>query len=352
MKKYYEFDSLKTEKEGVMFFVPNDEEKYRLKKPCKGFGIIKYGEGSIYTGQIKFTGSRYQKLGEGKQDFIRSTIGDPFDDGKGNIIRRNMYVGHFDYRKTDWIYGNGVMYYCDENNKPLQFVKGFYEGTNRVGPYQGDFDYNTLKAGFDKSMENFEGFDEKKLAFNRVSLRSDFTKQYDTLFIGDSYFEFWFNETYASKTFEQSFDTNKYLNIGVGGTTFADWIKYFEVFDQIKTIDRIVINLGFNDIHMGCNSLKTYNNEKLLIEKLKDKYPNAEIYLLNVIHAPLFPEKYNIEKRYNSLIKKNVKGVKIIDSSSVIENAPKGNYFNDDQVHLNKFGYELFFKVINTTINE
>ena len=52
-----------------------------------------------------------------------------------------MFVGYFDYRKTNWIYGNGVLYYRDLEGKPSRFVKGFFSCLNKTGEYKGDFDF-------------------------------------------------------------------------------------------------------------------------------------------------------------------------------------------------------------------
>lgn len=62
-------------------------------------------------------------------------------------------MGAFDYRKTDWIYGNGVMYFVDENGEPQYFIKGFFSGLDKIGEWQGEFDYATLLNDYTRDME-------------------------------------------------------------------------------------------------------------------------------------------------------------------------------------------------------
>ena len=41
------FDEYKTNSTGVRYFIPKDMAAYKRKQPCKGFGVVKYGEGMV-----------------------------------------------------------------------------------------------------------------------------------------------------------------------------------------------------------------------------------------------------------------------------------------------------------------
>ena len=69
------FDAFKKNSVGVWLFCPDKPSLYGKKKPCYGFGQIKYLEGSVYTGRIFFDGKNYLKKGKGQQDFIASCLG-------------------------------------------------------------------------------------------------------------------------------------------------------------------------------------------------------------------------------------------------------------------------------------
>ena len=145
------YNSFKVNGNGINFFVPNDKELYKKGKPTYGFGQIKYAEGSVYTGEVYFDGTNYHKLGYGKQEFTFSGLGcvDP-------VINEKIYlfVGEFDYTKTNWIYGNGVLYYRDPEGNPSRFVKGFFSCLDKVAEYKGEFDYSLLVDGYSKEMES------------------------------------------------------------------------------------------------------------------------------------------------------------------------------------------------------
>ena len=344
------FDSFKINNEGIVFFVPNNTSLYKKKKACHGFGQIKYLEGSIYTGEVYFDGKYYHKLGYGKQDFTYSTLGniDP-------VINEKIYmfVGYFDYRKTNWIYGNGVLYYRDINNNPSRFVKGFFSCLDKIEEYKGEFNYSLLIDGYNKEMES-DYVKKFSLIENEIKDLNNI-KDYYTLFIGDSYFEFWHYKEFANITFKELFDNSKYLNIGVGGTKFSDWNELIEQINYFPNFKNIVINLGFNDLHYSKKntSLKVFESMCEFINKLNKQFNNPNIYVLTICHSPLHPSFVNKENNLNKLIKKNAKklGITVIDNSKVIEERNnKINVYHIDNCHLNEFGYEVMLNEINKYI--
>lgn len=234
MKNLKIFSEFKTFSAGVQYFIPEDEKAYAAGKPCKGFGSVRYAEGSVYCGELYFDGKRYNKLGFGRQDFMLSELGTYNPERK---LRRAFYAGSFDYRETDWIYGDGIMYYVDENNRPARFVKGFYSGVNRVAEYSGDFSADCLAQGFTPDMEG--DFDEWHDVLFRMYSKKDGLKGLKNLFIGDSYFEFWCIKEFCGTEFYDSFDGSENLNIGVGGTRFGDWIMFLDKLRDMPVPQRI-----------------------------------------------------------------------------------------------------------------
>ena len=41
--------------------------------------------------------------------------------GRGKTTFLRLLAGEYDYRKTDWIYGNGVLYFVTADNRPLGY---------------------------------------------------------------------------------------------------------------------------------------------------------------------------------------------------------------------------------------
>ncbi len=344
------FDAYKTNSVGVWFFASNEE--WHKGKPCHGFGAIKYPEGSIYTGDIYYDGKKYEKLGMGQQDFRLSNMGEPI---VGLNEKRYKYVGKYDYRKTDWIYGNGIMYYTDLDGRPTHFIKGFYSSLNKIGDWRGKFDPSIIIEGYTPDMEcNFDE-NEIKLQYMIQGILDSDKKNISTLLIGDSYFEFYKNSEYAGKyIFDETFPDNV-VNIGIGGSTFADWLMYFPSIVDLPEPDKIIINLGFNDVHnVNSNNItvrKVYLNYLNFLRNLRSSYPNSQIYLIETVQAPAFPTFYDKELRWNNLIRTTASkyNVTIISYSEQIKKSGK-NCFHPDLVHLNEDGYNYLTALLQSTL--
>ncbi len=347
-KNYFVFDSFKKNEVGIWYFVPNNIEDYKKKKPCYGFGCIKYLEGSVYTGELYFDGLNYNKIGFGQQEFTYSGLGDvdPLINEK-----KYLYVGEYNYKKTNWIYGNGVLYYRDLNGNPSRFVKGFFAGLDKIGEYQGEFDYSKLVKGYTKEMES--NYSPRRALFNYELENLNKIERLDNLFIGDSYFEFWYYNQYAGKSFKNYFDERYNLNLGLGGSRFVDWFEYIELLKVLPPVKRIFINLGFNDLHSNFSPNKVYKDFLKTLNDIRNIFPKTEIYLLNVVHSPAFPTYYKKEVKLNEILNKNAKenNIIILDNNSKIKAKNyKISCFHEDLIHLNEIGYIEMYNLIKEVI--
>lgn len=330
--------------DGVQYFFPQDGEAYAAGKPCKGFGSVRYAEGSLYCGDLYFDGKAYNKLGYGRQDFMLSEIGVL---NEKNKVRKAFFLGFFDYRKTDWIYGNGALFFVDEQNKPVHFMKGFFEGLNKVADYEGAFDYARLPAGFTPEMEC--EFDDRADVFESAFDHYRDITEMENLFIGDSYFEFWNKSEFADELFYERFDKTHNLNLGVGGTRFSDWKRFIPKLEKIKRPKRIVLNLGFNDIHGNRTAEDVFSGYTEILSMLRQYFPDSEYVLLNIVKAPAFSAYYAEEEKFIAMTERARArlGVKVFDMRAVIEETQKGgNCFSADNVHLNAAGYRAYAAAI------
>ena len=335
------FDKFTIRAPGVWYFVPDDEPAYASGKPCYGFGAIKYDEGSEYVGNIYFDGTDYHKQGFGMQDLTYSYIGNAPD---GVDYKKGFFVGNFDYKATGWVYGNGVLYFVDrDTSEPRFWVKGFYKRLIKTGNWQGEFDYGSLANGFTPDMEHEDLPDMKEPVFaaemqNLAKVEGEYN-----VFIGDSYFEFWQYETYAgADTFYKVFPNAHNLNLGLGGTRFVDWRKYIDKMSDMPCPKKIVINLGFNDIHSDKTAEQVYDDYAEIIVRLKELFPAAKLLLLNVVAAPGFPAYFDEEARFNAMTAQTAAelGVQLIDVRSAIA-AQQANMFYIDNDHINADGYKV-----------
>lgn len=351
MKNYKIFDAYKTNSAGVWYFAP-DEGTFKKGKPCKGFGTIKYAEGSVYTGGIYYDGKNFNKLGYGQQDFTRSCIG-----GLIPAIGEKKYkfAGCYDYRKSDWIYGNGVLYFTDAYGNPTHFRKGFYRGLDKIGEYKGEFDCGTLLEGYTPDME-FD-FDENQ---NRLKERWEQIRKIvlgagkiRVLFLGDSYFELSDFVDFAGKNLFKDYFPKDYVNIGIGGTRFIDWIGWADKIKDFPAPDKIVLNLGFNDLHMDRSAKQTFSDFKKYAGILHEFFPNTKLYLVSVIHSPNCANHFEKECAYNKMIRENAAkyGVTVGDWNNLIKESGE-NCFHADAIHPNETGYGLFARFLKDLIYE
>lgn len=350
MKQYKVFDAYQTNSVGVWFFAP-DAGEFRAGRACKGFGCIKYAEGSVYTGDIFYDGKNFNKLGYGKQDFTQSGIGETI---KAIGEKKYLFVGRYDYRKTDWIYGNGVVYYTDENGKPSHFRKGFFRGLNKIKEYQGEFDVRSLLSGYTPDME-FD-YDENAgvLEARRKVISSDIAAAQSpyTLFAGDSYFELFSDAEFAGKNGFGKYFNRHYVNAGICGSRFSDWLKRADIFEGAPAPEKIVINLGFNDLHTGESVAKIYSDFKKFTAVLRGYFPEAKVYFTSVVHAPNCANFFEKENEFNLKIARNAErnGVIVGEWNSLIAQSGE-NCFHTDAIHPNEYGYGLFAQFLNELLN-
>lgn len=343
-------DNFYTGKSGVWYFIPHRYKNYKKGHAAYGFGAVRYDEGSVYTGNLYFDGKDYHKIGLGRQDFANSFLGN-LPDSNERIL---CYIGQYDYRKNDWIYGNGVLYFVSPEGKPTRFVKGFFDGLNRVEKYQGEFDPSLLLEGYSLDMESDDTPRDALFRKEREAYVASSTLE--ALFIGDSYFEFWHYKDFAgNSTFSSVYPKEAYLNLGLGGTTYKDWFFYFPQVELDKAPKRVIISLGVNDTHSWLSRNEIIANYKECLKLIRQKYPQTKIYVLTVADSPAFAKQSKKVALYNRLLKEEAKKdqVEIVDLAEALKQKKEklGTYFfAEDGLHLNEKGYQELIHLLKEVL--
>lgn len=335
---------------GPIYFEFNSKDGL-LHENLKMFGSIRYQDLSVYTGPLIYKNNKGNKIGFGEQDFSQSDIFNSSEAGITTEYKMFKYIGNFDYKKTDWIYGNGVLYFVNKNNEPCGFVKAFWWGLRPIRPYKGTFDYTKLLKGFTKDMElqpgliHFERFNQvRDLAINK--------KIVDMILIGDSWFEFYQKGPNEETTGDFNLDClgKDILNLGVGGSIYQDWIKYLPEILPYLSFKRVIINLGYNDSHAGLSAKEIFSDFKKVIKLIRSYNPEAEIYVnaVSPCKGMLFTQKkknlineliISYTKKYKKIFYLPVNKY-FIQDNKVIDNLQ--DYFYEDNIHLNKVGSRLW----------
>ncbi|EOO61998.1 hypothetical protein IKE_05788 [Bacillus cereus VD196] len=199
-----------------------------------------------------------------------------------------------------------------------------------------------------KSTESSQGTShEKESEYSKY--KSTFK---DSLFFGDSMIE-------AISHYEILDDENVLGSAG-GATMFA--------LDEVENVvkrkpEHIFMNFGSNDLLLPMdledkpieNPIKfSTDNYSKLIQKIKEKLPNAKIHLLSV--TPVTDEELQKEPRYKNINEYNVKlkelakaeNVEYIDLSSIFEK--NKNLHDQDGIHFKADYYKLLLEQIKCSV--
>ena len=177
----------------------------------------------------------------------------------------------------------------------------------------------------------------------------------ETLFIGDSFFEFWRDGTYGCRKFEDTFGEFKAFNIGISGATTHDWRSISgKLRNKANNPKNIVINLGINNINVRSEDGTTCaNNLILMIEDYLEMFPDTHIYYCSLTHCCGHYEnnwKYNEETNriMNEFCDRNDRVHYIDVIGEFGENY--ADYLISDGLHPSQKGYDVFERLIKEVV--
>lgn len=321
-----------------------------------GYGKILFGDDSTYTGQLFYDGSSFLRKGKGEMDFANCHfLAGPWGASNEEYIAR--YVGEFDYSVSQWIYGNGVMYYTDKEGNPTSWAKGFFSANNLIGRYEGE--EIDLAEGYTESMEKpylrFREDYDVYLAEEKYA-----PQHHDILFIGDSYMEFMNSQ--SNTPFEKYFGEYDALNVGCGGSTTADWLNYYRDLILPYSPEVIVLHLGGNDYTQYSTFERIDANLRELISMCKADFPDVKIYIVDQWMTVATRSTYNARYQLNLIydkIESEISGVEVIKVSDLVLQDELhwipvddlASYFGNDGHHMNDKGYLLWSERIKEYLN-
>ena len=342
-------------KPSPIYFVFEGKNDTLLDKTF-GYGKVLYPEGSVYEGNLFYFNKQFHKHGFGIQDFKNTKINcEQFGGPMGLLV--DKFVGNFNYLETNWIYGDGIFYFTDINCNPKAYIKGFFHCLNKIDSYQGIFNEEILLPGYSIDMEVEQVLHRTRYEY-LLSKVEKLTKV-DTVLLGDSWFELYEmpyknGEIYGS--FNEDTKLKSVINLGIGGSTYLEWLGKIDSLLGNIEFSKVIINLGFNDIHsLGLNVNLDYIlcNLKKLESKIRCINPECEIYYLGVSPSCSY-QFLNKKLELNKLVKKhchdNLKNHFISTEEIFITQNEYNCDFNkmfidNDGNHLNEYGYSKWSKL-------
>ena len=184
-------------------------------------------------------------------------------------------------------------------------------------------------------------------------------KKYDTLwdssketivFTGSSSIRIWNN-------LDKLFPNHEIINTGFGGSQATDLLAYTN--ELILTFNpyQIFIYVGDNDIAANKNPKKIANTTLAIIKRIREKRRDTQIILIAAkpsINRWSLKHKYkNLNRKFKRLCKKdNLLQYADVWKPMLQGRKLKQDIFEEDGLHMNQKGYEIWYTVIKPFINQ
>jgi len=174
------------------------------------------------------------------------------------------------------------------------------------------------------------------------------------LFIGSSTFTIWGDET------RKDFNNDKIVNRAFGGSTLLDVIGYEKEIIYAYQPKKIVIYCGENDIANEFPKVEgeeVFKRFKKLYQDIRLKFPTIPVVYMSMkpspsrweMRAKMIDANQRIEKYLKKQSNSHFVNIwnKLLDESG----KPNASLYLEDQLHLNKIGYEILTKELYPYVN-
>lgn len=334
-----------------------------VKDNQKVNGKILYNDNTYYIGDLWHTsGVNFKRKGVGTCYFAEIN-GDKVDGSYCGVPSENAYVdkfyGEFDEESASgWIYGNGIWYLRNKaNGEPYTYITGYWFGGHKIGDYTGNFTIESEFAGLNE--HSFAAYDFKVTRYsNLYKDKGDM----EVCFAGDSFIEFWRGTYEENGVVIDNFGTGANYasdmagydtyNVGIGGTISYLWRGWADQLILSHHPKKVVIHLGYNDLHLGGTIDSTLTNMKALVEYLLANGVE-HVYCLSVENSPSFISYKEVENSYNQQLQQYIntnEKVTYVNTNALFNESNFSDYFISDGVHLNAAGYQLVVNLIKSVV--
>lgn len=170
-----------------------------------------------------------------------------------------------------------------------------------------------------------------------------------TVFLGDSFFDFWRNGINNVTKWENYYSEYKAINIGIGGTKTHDWRAMNKNIVCKTSPKNIIINLGTNNLNGGELANQTFLNMRDLLEDYQYYFPDAKIYIFTVTRCTgALSVNWSKAQQYNQKLKDYAETKDAITVLDVAERfgLDYQDYLASDGLHLNQNAYEVYNEMI------
>lgn len=180
------------------------------------------------------------------------------------------------------------------------------------------------------------------------------TNQGTTLFIGDSFFEFWRNKVNIDEKFSDAFSGFNVANVGISGTQAREWRSLRKKLIDPYEPKNIVMNIGINDVDDNNeDGESTAEYIMMLCNDIWEMFPDCNIYYCSITRcAGYFASKWTFHSQSNEIMKANAEQIEKLHYLDIMERFGNdyASYEQSDGLHPNTAGYEIFKDIIKTNV--
>ena len=183
-------------------------------------------------------------------------------------------------------------------------------------------------------------------------------KKYDTLwnssketvvFTGSSSIRTWNN-------LEKLFPNHQIINTGFGASQATDLLAYTDELILLFNPYKVFIYEGDNDISVNKRPKEIVNTTLEIIKRIRDKNSDTQIILIaakpSIIRWSLKRKYKNLNRKFKRLCKKdNLLQFADVWKPMLQGRKLKKDIFEEDGLHMNSKGYEIWYTVIKSFIN-
>lgn len=176
------------------------------------------------------------------------------------------------------------------------------------------------------------------------------TNQGTTLFVGDSFWEFWRNKTGINENFATAFSGYNVANVGISGTQAREWRSLRKKLIDPYEPTNIVLTIGINDV--DDNSEDGESTSEYIMNLCNDIWttnPECNIYYCSITRcAGYFANKWKFHEESNNFMKENSEQFEKLHYLDIMEKFGNdyASYEQSDGLHPNTAGYEIYKEVI------
>lgn len=171
--------------------------------------------------------------------------------------------------------------------------------------------------------------------------------RHQILFVGSSSFTMW-------KTANEAFSEKAIVNVGFGGSTLQDQIRYIDYVITPYKPRQVVIYCGENDIAYDSTvtGRDVLNRFVQLITLIHERFPDVHLSYVSMKPSPSREKLLPVYREGNELIKEYLKSIRrssyinVYDAMLDSAGNPRRELFLGDMLHMNEAGYALWKELI------